>query len=149
MAVIHMPATDHHNLSKRVVTSDDGDLSIPRVFAIVFIILALILISYFGARNVYRRRGRRLYNTRRNQGPVRVQRLEAYGGSSPGSGGERLPAWSERSNHQRVSQVVAGEGLDPLPPVYKRQDSVTVQRDPPPPYMGRGAPNRADQHLVP
>ena len=46
-------------------------------------------------------------------------------------------------------QVVAGEGLDPLPPVYKRQDSVTVQRDPPPPYMGRGAPNRADQHLVP
>lgn len=140
MPALPVLATRDHRISKRVVKNDDGGYSIPRIFGIIFVVLALLVIMYFGARNVNRRRGRRLYNTRRNQGPVRVQRLEGHGGGRSG-GGERLPTWSERFSHQRVSPGVDGEELNPPPPVYKRQDDLVVQRDPPPPYMGREEPS--------
>ena len=141
MPALPISATGDHTISKRVVKNDDGDYSIPRILGIIFVVLALLVILYFGARNVRRRRGRRLYNTRRNQGPVRVQRLEGRGGNRSGGGGERLPAWSERLSHPRVSPMADGEELPPPPPVYKRQDDLVVQRDPPPPYMGPEEPS--------
>lgn len=141
MPVLPILNANDHKLNKRLVTDDDGDVSIPRVFGIIFIVVALLVICYFGARNANRRRTRRLYNTRRNQGPVRVQRLEGYGGSGRNRGGERLPTWNESTTSQQVSPLLADESLNPPPPVYKRQNSVVVQRDPPPPYMGREGPS--------
>jgi hypothetical protein len=142
-----MPALEIRNegrspLEKRLVTNDDGDISIPRILGIIFVIVLLLIIMFFGIRGARRRRARPTYNTRRNQGVVRVTRLEGYGSRHRNSGhGEELPPWNDNFN-QSASQHVHTDGLPAPPPVYvKRQDDTMLQRDPPPPYIGRDGPS--------
>jgi hypothetical protein len=142
-----MPALELINkrksaVEKRLVTNDNGDLSIPRILGVIFVIVLLLVILFFGIRSARRRRARPTYNTRRNQGVVRVTRLEGYGSRPRSSGhGEELPPWSGNLNHT-ASPTTHHDGLHAPPPVYvKRQDNATLQRDPPPPYIGRDGPS--------
>jgi hypothetical protein len=127
------------NLQPRAVTgtdsnSDDNDVSVPRLLGIIFVTIVILAILYFGARNARRRRAGQIYNTRRNQAPVRVQRLEGYSGNA--AGGPRpmryWPANQRRPGMGRESDD--GMGMVPPPPVYDgRSDG--VMKDPPPPYV--------------
>lgn len=142
-----IPSFSHGNptLTKRLVTSDNGDIDVPRLLGVIFIIILFLAILYLGGRSVSARRRRQMYNTARNRGPVRVQRLERASGRtsrrSGGSGGSELPPWSQGVNRRDPVEDADG-GVTAPPPVYvKDQEGATVQRDPPPPYAGRDGPS--------
>ncbi len=136
MPAIHGSTANQKTLERRLVTNDNGDVDVPRILGLVAIIVLILVILLFVARTVKRRNTRRQpYNTRRNQGVVRVQRLVGSGNSN--RDGDNLPMWSERLD-QPIARVPE-ETLVAPPPVYKRQDSTSVHVDPPPAYSGRGA----------
>jgi hypothetical protein len=138
MPAIHVSTAEKETLERRLVTNDNGEVDIPRILGLIAVIVIILVILFFGARTVKRRNARRQpYNTRRNQGVVRVQRLVGHGNSN--RDGDNLPMWSERLDQPTAR--VPEETLMAPPPVYKRQDSTSVHVDPPPAYPGREAPS--------